>query len=190
MPGQADPVQRLALMMAVMELGMPQVYSCHTSAGLEMPGGGDVTESRTCPLIMTEREGRNSAVGEQDRPSVLHKTSSAEQGESAVLRGLQQIQLEMEKLRKEREETQRERLELQEACQLVKEEMQSTHQLQVETRKACRLMWEETRSTHQLQTEIHSLLSKARKPGEDGPILARVGGANLPADGGGTASGN
>jgi hypothetical protein len=26
------------------------------------------------------------------------------------------------------------------------------------------------------------------KPGDDGPILARVGGANLPADGGGTAS--
>jgi hypothetical protein len=25
-------------------------------------------------------------------------------------------------------------------------------------------------------------------PGDDGPILARVGGANLPADGGGTAS--
>jgi hypothetical protein len=28
------------------------------------------------------------------------------------------------------------------------------------------------------------------KPGDDGPILARVGGANLPADGGGIASGN
>ncbi len=28
------------------------------------------------------------------------------------------------------------------------------------------------------------------KPGDDGPILARVGGANLPADGGGTASNN
>ncbi len=28
------------------------------------------------------------------------------------------------------------------------------------------------------------------KPGDDGPILARVGGANLPADGGGTASVN
>ncbi len=26
------------------------------------------------------------------------------------------------------------------------------------------------------------------KPGDDGPILARVGGANLPVDGGGTAS--
>jgi hypothetical protein len=28
------------------------------------------------------------------------------------------------------------------------------------------------------------------KPGDDGPILARVGEANLPADGGGTAPGN
>ncbi len=28
------------------------------------------------------------------------------------------------------------------------------------------------------------------KPGDDGPILARVGGANIPVDGGGTASSN
>ncbi len=28
------------------------------------------------------------------------------------------------------------------------------------------------------------------KPGDDGPILARVGGANLPIDGGGTGSNN
>ena len=28
------------------------------------------------------------------------------------------------------------------------------------------------------------------KPGDDGPILAKVGGANLPIDGGGTGSNN
>jgi hypothetical protein len=33
-------------------------------------------------------------------------------------------------------------------------------------------------------------LSEVWKPGDEGPILARVGGANLPADGGGTASVN
>jgi hypothetical protein len=83
----------------------------------------------------------------------------------------------MEKLGEEREETHRERLELQKACQLMKEEMQSTHQLQMETQSACQLMREE-------------LLGEVWKPGDDGPILERVGGANLPADGGGTASAN
>ena len=33
-------------------------------------------------------------------------------------------------------------------------------------------------------------LGETWKPGEDGPILARVGGANLPIDGGGTGSNN
>ncbi len=35
---------------------------------------------------------------------------------------------------------------------------------------------------------IQRHLDEVWKPGDDGPILARVGGANLPADGGGTAS--
>ena len=33
-------------------------------------------------------------------------------------------------------------------------------------------------------------LSETWKPGDDGPILAKVGGANLPIDGGGTGSNN
>ncbi len=33
-------------------------------------------------------------------------------------------------------------------------------------------------------------LGEVWKPGDDGPILAKVRGANLPADEGGTASGN
>ncbi len=35
---------------------------------------------------------------------------------------------------------------------------------------------------------IQRHLGEVWKPGDDGPILARVGGANLPIDGGGTAS--
>jgi hypothetical protein len=35
-PGPVDPMQRLALMMAVMVLGIPQVHSCHISTGSEM----------------------------------------------------------------------------------------------------------------------------------------------------------
>jgi hypothetical protein len=35
---------------------------------------------------------------------------------------------------------------------------------------------------------IQRHLGEVWKPGDEGPIMARVGGANLPADGGGTAS--
>ena len=35
---------------------------------------------------------------------------------------------------------------------------------------------------------IQRHLGEIWKPGDDGPILARVGGANLPIDGGGTSS--
>jgi hypothetical protein len=41
-----------------------------------------------------------------------------------------------------------------------------------------------------LLMRIQRHLCKVWKPGDDGPILARVGGANLPADRGGTASNN
>jgi hypothetical protein len=48
-PGTADPVQRLALMMALMVLGMPPVYSCHISAGGGWPLGADISEPKFCP---------------------------------------------------------------------------------------------------------------------------------------------
>jgi hypothetical protein len=48
-PGPADPVQRLALMMALMVLGMPPVYSCHTATGCGMPLDAGVSEPRVCP---------------------------------------------------------------------------------------------------------------------------------------------
>ena len=44
-------MQRLALMMAVMVLGMPQVYSCHVSAGPKMPWDETVLEVRVCPPV-------------------------------------------------------------------------------------------------------------------------------------------
>jgi hypothetical protein len=53
-PGHADPVQRLALMMALMVLGMPPVYSCHVPTGCGMPLGADVSEPRVCPPIESE----------------------------------------------------------------------------------------------------------------------------------------
>jgi hypothetical protein len=70
---------------------------------------------------------------------------------------------------------QREKLEMQRACQLMKEEMQSTHQLQMEMQRvcqlekeemqreklemqrACQLMKEEMQSTHQLQMDMQRI---------------------------------
>ncbi len=53
-PGHADPVQRLALMMALMVLGMPPVYSCHVPTGCGVPLGADMSEPRVCPPIESE----------------------------------------------------------------------------------------------------------------------------------------
>jgi hypothetical protein len=72
-PGPTDPLQRLALMMAVMVLGMPQVHSCHTSASPEMLWSGEVSEARICPPVMFRDETRVSTVGEQLDPSHWRK---------------------------------------------------------------------------------------------------------------------
>ena len=50
-PGPADPVQRLALMMALMVLGMPPVYSCHIPTGCGLPLGADMSKPKVCPPI-------------------------------------------------------------------------------------------------------------------------------------------
>jgi hypothetical protein len=63
--GPADPVQRLALMMALMVLGMPQVYSCHISIGGGLPLDADMSEPRVCPPIGSGTEIGTSAVKEE-----------------------------------------------------------------------------------------------------------------------------
>jgi hypothetical protein len=62
-------MQRLALMMAVMVLGMLQVHSCHTTTGLEMSWGGSVSEPRICPPLTARIENGISAAEEQLDPS-------------------------------------------------------------------------------------------------------------------------
>jgi hypothetical protein len=62
-PGPVEPMQRLALMMAVMVLGMPQVHSCHISTSPEMLWGRGMSDLRICPPIMPGNEVRASAVG-------------------------------------------------------------------------------------------------------------------------------
>jgi hypothetical protein len=52
-------------MMAVMVLGMPQVYSCNIAAGREMSWSTGMSESGICPPVGTERENGISAVKEQ-----------------------------------------------------------------------------------------------------------------------------
>ncbi len=61
-------MQRLALMMAVMVLGMPQVHSCHTTTGHEMSWGGSTSEPRVCPPITIEDGNGISAMEEQLDP--------------------------------------------------------------------------------------------------------------------------
>jgi hypothetical protein len=181
----------LALMMAVMVLGMPPVHSCHTGTGSEALGGGSRIEPRTYPPI--------PATGEQNRPTALHKTSPAEQDKSAALRVSKQIQLEAENVRRVREEIQKERLEKQRAHQLEMEGMQRAHRLEMEgmrrahqlemgeMQRTFRLEIEGTLNTHQPQAEIQKHQGEMWKPGDEGSILARVGGANLTPDRGGTA---
>jgi hypothetical protein len=126
------------------------------------------------------------------------------------LQVLQQIQLEAKNLRKVIEEIQKERLEMQRAHQLEMEGMRRAHQLEMEgMQRAHRLEMEEmqrtsqlemeemertfqleeegTQDTHQPRAEVQRHRGEVWKPGDDGLILARVGGANFPADGGGTA---
>jgi hypothetical protein len=64
-PGPADPVQRLALMMALMVLGMPPVYSCHATTGCGLPLDTSMSEPRICPPVRSGKEVRISAVKEE-----------------------------------------------------------------------------------------------------------------------------
>jgi hypothetical protein len=63
--GPADPVQRLALMMALMVLGMPPVYSCQTSTGCGLPLDAGMSEPRVCPPVGSGTEIGISAVKEE-----------------------------------------------------------------------------------------------------------------------------
>ncbi len=64
-PGPADPVQRLALMMALMVLGMPPVYSCHATTGCGLPLDAGMSEPRICPPVGSGKEIGISAVKEE-----------------------------------------------------------------------------------------------------------------------------
>ncbi len=62
--GPADTMQRLALMMAVMMLVMPQVYSCHASTGSGMSWNEKVSEAWVCPPVGLSDKIGITAVGD------------------------------------------------------------------------------------------------------------------------------
>jgi hypothetical protein len=64
-PGPADPVQRLALMMALMVLGMPPVYNCHIPTGCGLPLGTVMSDLKVCPPIGSGAGAGISAVKEE-----------------------------------------------------------------------------------------------------------------------------
>jgi hypothetical protein len=72
-PRPVDPMQRLALMMAVMVLGMPQVHSCHISTSPETMWSGGKTGLRVCPPIASGHEMGITAVEEQLDPNHWRK---------------------------------------------------------------------------------------------------------------------
>jgi hypothetical protein len=215
--GPVDPVERLALMMAVMMLGMPPVHGYHASMEPRAWGDGGSMELRIHPPILTGESRGALVTGEQSNSRTRHGTSPMERDGSAALRGLRQTRLEMEKVGKMNEEKiQERRLEMQrtlrletekvgrmrEEIQEEKREMQKAHQMEMEEmRRTFSLEMEEmkralqsnekgTQKTNRPRADTQRHLGEVWKPGDDGPILARVGGANLPIDGGGTASVN
>jgi len=76
-PGPADIMQRLALMMAVMVLGMPQVHSCHAGRDSGILWSGEVPEARVCPPTVLRDEIEVSVIGEQLDPSHWRRLPAA-----------------------------------------------------------------------------------------------------------------
>ncbi len=61
--GPVDTMQRLALMMAIMILGAPQVLSCNTGACLRAPWDVSLSDVEIC-LVDTPGEEARMGIGE------------------------------------------------------------------------------------------------------------------------------
>jgi hypothetical protein len=193
-------VQKLALMMAVMMLGMPPVNGYHADMESGTRGDGGRMEPRFYPSAQVERSVGTPAAEKGVEPAALHRASPEEPGGPSPSQVLQQVQLGVESMSKMKEEIQEKRLQMQKAHQAAMEKMWGTHRQEMkEMQRMFQLEMGEMRGTpkpkeerklndHQPQARIQRHLGEVWKPGDDGPILARVGEANLPKDGGGTAS--
>ncbi len=105
--GPGDPMQRLALMIAVMMLGMPPVNGYHTDIGPGEQGARGQAEPMFYPSAWIENS-RGTLVAEKGaNPAVPHRDRPVEPGGFLARRILQQVQLGMEGLSKIKAEIQR-----------------------------------------------------------------------------------
>ncbi len=98
-PGD-HPMQRLALMMAVMMLGMPPVSGCGANVGPGNPGVGDQAGMTFPPSAWPGNSGETLATENKVSSATLHGNPPVEPGGFSVRRILQQIQQGMEGLEK------------------------------------------------------------------------------------------
>ncbi len=225
-------MQRLALMMAVMVLGMPQVHRCHISTIPEMSWGRDMSEPRICPPVVTGSAKGISAVGEQLDPSHWKKLPAMHcqvtQSDLSFMCGLdgRTKAVKYEKFRQPCgiqpaacwEALESGKLKVGELERPVAMNRTRSHMAGMEDCSGS--CGSRTRTLNRKITQVlkEVLIEKewicwnaekgqaatasgktttvfqdglwVWKPGDEGPILARVGGANLPADGGGAATPN
>ncbi len=100
-------MQRLALMMAVMMLGMPPVNGCNTSVGPGSQGAGDQAEMMFPPSAWFGNSGEALATEKRISSATLDGSPPVEPGGFPVERILQQVQQGMEGLAKIKDEVQR-----------------------------------------------------------------------------------
>jgi hypothetical protein len=105
--GPGDPMQRLALMMAVMMLGMPLVNGYHTDVGPGEQGARGQTESMLHSPAWIESSREVLVAGKGANPAVPHRNPPVEPGGSSARWILQQVQLGMEGLSETKAEIQR-----------------------------------------------------------------------------------
>jgi hypothetical protein len=100
-------MQRLALMMAVMMLGMPPVNGYHTSVGPGEQGTRNQAESMFPPSAWFDNSGGTLATEKGVGSASLNGSPPVETGGFSVRWILQQVQRGMEGLTKVKEEVQR-----------------------------------------------------------------------------------
>ncbi len=80
--GLMDAMQRLTLMMAVMILGAPQIYSCHVGGDLRMSGISSLSDTKICPMKTLDEEIKSGTRGrpsgtEDWRPHIARQCSQS-----------------------------------------------------------------------------------------------------------------
>ncbi len=226
-------------MIALMALGMPQVYSCHVTAGCGVPRDAGISEPRICPPIGSGREIGILATKEElgmrqwRRLPAIH--CMAMQSSLSFMCGLDGLTRKV-KYKKFRQpcgvqptacwgalkngrlkigaieypmmmNQTRSHMTGEEGCSgscrppvtaLERKMVQVLMEVLVEEDW---VWWNAEKNQVATKSgKVTTVLKEGEailedglrvwKPGDDGPILARVGGANLPLDGGGTGSNN